>query len=102
MEYGRSLFVLRKSRPVTPEVAGSSPVSLARTRGQGEAAGAREINAAGLAYAAQLKSLNNAQVALGGHGPMIPWNGAGRQAATAAYQFRTRNGRKTRAQNANR
>jgi hypothetical protein len=46
VEYGRSLFLLRKSRPVTPEVAGSSPVSLARTRGQGEAAGVREINAA--------------------------------------------------------
>jgi hypothetical protein len=27
VEYGRSLFVLGKSRPVTPEVAGSSPVS---------------------------------------------------------------------------
>jgi|SRR5450432_3870262 hypothetical protein len=59
VEYGRSLFLLRKSRPVTPEVAGSSPVSLARTRGQGEAAGVREINAAGLAYAAQLKSLKH-------------------------------------------
>jgi len=36
MEYGRSLFVLRKSRPVTPEVAGSSPVSRAQpSRGIG-------------------------------------------------------------------
>ena len=68
---------------------------LARTRGQGEAAGVREINAAGLVYAAPLRSLNTAQAALGGHGPHDSLE-RGRQASRygrvpVSYQKRVEN-----------